>query len=469
MTRRSVRPGVVVAVLAASGMSVGLQQTLMVPLLPDLPQHVGASVAATSWLVTSALLTAAVGTPVISRMADMYGKRRLALACLLIVLVGSVVAGLSSSVGPMIVGRAMQGVGLCFVPIAIGILRETVPTTRVASAVAIISATMGLGSAAAMPLSGLIVAHMPWRTVFWISAVLAAVLVVALLMAIGPDEPAERTRFDWVGAGSLSVSLVLLLLGVTQGSVWGWTDARIAMLLGTGLLGLVLWAWLQGRVQDPLVNPALLWHPPVFRVHAAAFLLSFAMMVNMLVVSQELQWVSGERGIAGGLGMTAAAAGMAMLLPSVAGVLSTFFSAWAMTARGITFTFVAGGAVTTVGFGLRVTGGHDLSTVVIGAAAVTVGSSVTYATLPMLLMPHVTARATSSINGVNSLMRSFGTALASAFVATIVAGQIHDPVGLAYWTGLLTTVVATVVVVARRRGGAFAQAPLNEVRMIAST
>ena len=86
------RTGLIITVLALCGTLVSLQQTLVLPLLPEFPALLNTSPDNASWLVTVTLLTAAVGTPIISRLADMFGKKRMMIVCLMAVIVGSLLA-----------------------------------------------------------------------------------------------------------------------------------------------------------------------------------------------------------------------------------------------------------------------------------------------------------------------------------------------------------------------------------------
>ena len=89
--------GVVIAVLALCGTVVSLQQTMVLPLVPDLPDLIGTTAGNASWMVTATLVAGAVATPVISRMADMYGKRRMILVTLTIVALGALVGAFAVS------------------------------------------------------------------------------------------------------------------------------------------------------------------------------------------------------------------------------------------------------------------------------------------------------------------------------------------------------------------------------------
>src|SRR5437870_4725912 len=118
------KPMVVVAALALAGISVALLQTLVVPLVADLPTLLHTSTANASWVITSTLLAAAVATPVAGRLGDMYGKRRIILASVTLMAVGSFVCALSDSVVPLVIGRALQGLSVGVTSLGIGVLRD---------------------------------------------------------------------------------------------------------------------------------------------------------------------------------------------------------------------------------------------------------------------------------------------------------------------------------------------------------
>src|SRR5262245_33065974 len=118
------RTGVVVPVLAFAGVVVSLMQTLVIPLVPKLPSLLGAPASDTAWAITATLLAGAVATPWVGRLGDMYGKRRMLLVSLAILVAGSVVCALSDSLTPMVVGRAMQGLAAGVIALGISIMRD---------------------------------------------------------------------------------------------------------------------------------------------------------------------------------------------------------------------------------------------------------------------------------------------------------------------------------------------------------
>jgi len=175
------RPNVVVVVLALGGIAVSLMQTLVIPLIPELPTLLGATPADTAWVITATLLASAVVTPVVGRLGDMYGKRRMLLLSLVLLVAGSVVAALSNSLVPMIAGRALQGLAAGVIPLGISIMRDELPAEKLGSSVAMMSASLGVGGALGLPASALLVENTDWHMLFSARTPVAA-----------PDPPAAR-------------------------------------------------------------------------------------------------------------------------------------------------------------------------------------------------------------------------------------------------------------------------------------
>src|SRR5689334_14148154 len=157
------RPNVVVAVLALAGIVVSLMQTLVIPIVPELPKLLDAPASDTAWAVTATLLAAAVATPVVGRLGDMVGKRRMLLTSIVLLVSGSVVCALADSLVPMIAGRALQGLSAAVVPLGISILRDTVSAEKLAGSTAVMSASLGVGGALGLPTAAFIADNWDWH------------------------------------------------------------------------------------------------------------------------------------------------------------------------------------------------------------------------------------------------------------------------------------------------------------------
>lgn len=146
-------PRAAVTVLCAAGIVVALMQTIIVPLIPQLPGLLHAAPSDTTWALTITLLTGATITPIGGRLGDMYGKRRMLLASMGCVSAGSVICALSDSLIPFLVGRGMQGLGFGTIALGISVMRDIVPPRHLGSAVGTMSASLGIGGALGLPVS----------------------------------------------------------------------------------------------------------------------------------------------------------------------------------------------------------------------------------------------------------------------------------------------------------------------------
>ncbi|MEU8967698.1 MFS transporter [Streptomyces monashensis] len=422
---RTLRDRCTIPVLASGGILMAVMQTVVVPLLPDLPRLTGASAAAVSWTVTATLLSGAVLTPVLGRAGDMYGKKRVLTAALVLMTLGSVMCALTSDIGVLIAARALQGAAACVVPLSISILRDELPPERRGSAVALMSSTVGIGAALGLPLAALVVQYADWHTMFWLTGALGALGVAATWWAVKESPVREPGRFDVLGALGLAAGLVCLLLGVSQGGTWGWGSARILGLFLAALVILALWWWQQLRTERPLVDLELVGRPRVGLSHVAALLTGFAFYANSLVTAQLVQT---PKTTDYGLGLSIVATGLCLLPGGVTMLLFSPLSARISAACGPRITLALGAAVIACGYAVRIADSRDLWMIIVGATVVATGTTLAYSALPTLILRAVPAGQTASANGVNVLMRTIGQAVSSAAVAAVLVHH-SSPVG----------------------------------------
>lgn len=147
------RTGPLVAVLAFSGIVASLTQTLVVPLIAELPKIFDTTASNTSWVITVTLLAGAVSTPVAGKLGDMFGKRRMILISLIPLILGSILCAVAASVVPMIIGRGLQGLATGLVPLGISLLKDLLPPQRLHGAIALMSSSMGIGGALGLPIA----------------------------------------------------------------------------------------------------------------------------------------------------------------------------------------------------------------------------------------------------------------------------------------------------------------------------
>src|SRR5262245_55544409 len=199
---------------------------MVIPIQSELPELLGTSGANAGWLVTATLLAAAVSMPVAGRLAELYGKQRVLVANAALLVAGSVVCALTSSLLPVLVGRTVQGFAMGFIPVGISLMREFTPPHITSTAIAAMSATLGVGGAIGLPLAAWIAYGHDWHALFWVSAGLAVAVLIATIFLVPHIHDAQPGRFDVVGGVGLALGLVTFLVGVSKGTTWGWDSGR---------------------------------------------------------------------------------------------------------------------------------------------------------------------------------------------------------------------------------------------------
>lgn len=448
----SAPPWVPIVVLALCGMLTSLQFTLTIPVLPLLPGLLSVTPDDASWVVTATLLTSAVATPVIARMADMYGKRRLLTTSLVVLTIGSLIAALGGSFPALIAGRAMQGFAAALIPVGISLLRDALPKERIGAAVALMSATLGTGSALGMPLSGVLYEHFGWESLFWFTAAGGVLLVVAVRTVV-PESPLRIPgRFDVVGALLLSAVLTAALLVVSKGSRWGWSGALVLALAAGSVVGLAAWVPLQLRTRQPMVDLRTATRRPVLLTNIASVFATFAMFANILITTMQVQ-APPATGYGFGLGIIET--GMVMLPSGLAMVALSPVSGALLTRYGGRPVLLLGAATMAATFAWRPLADGNLLLIVVGTTLVGIGTAFTFAAMPTLIMASVPITETATANGINSLVRSLGTSTCSALVALIAATLSisvdgvdylsHTAIQLCFWTAGACAAIAVVV------------------------
>lgn len=455
-TVRQAHSGQVIFVLALAGMTASFMQTILIPIQGDLPHLLDASRSATAWVITITLLVSAICTPISGRLGDMFGKRRVEIVLLGLLVVGSAVAALSASAAMLIVGRGLQGLGMGVIPLGISILRDTVRPARLDSATALLSATVGVGGAIGLPLSALVAEYLDWHFLFWGAAALSA-LVLILVICLVPESP-QRTggRVDLIGVAGLAIGLSGILIAISRGSDWGWTSPLTLGTLVAGVLVLVIWGVIELRMEDPLVDLRVNARGAVLLTNLASAILGFSLFASQIAFPQLLELPATANGI--GLSLVQASfilmpSGIIMLAMSpISGLIERRWGAKPL--------LVSGAAIIAIGYVIAVIknlGAGDILAINI-LIGIGIGIGLGYAALPTLIMGAVPPTQTGAANGLNTLMRAMGTAVASAVVGAALAGS-STTVGTqtypsshafdtAYWLGLGAAIVCVLIAAA---------------------
>ncbi|WP_144875430.1 MFS transporter [Microbacterium sp. 1.5R] len=425
--RGASHPRAVVAALATVGICASLMQTLLIPVQSRLPALLDAPASETSWAISVTLLASALSAPISGRLGDIYGRRRVALVLMTLMTVGSVVGALPFDVGALIAARALQGLALGVIPLGISILRDSLPPDRLGTAIAVLSATLGIGGAIGLPAGSLLVEMSGWRALFWAAAVLGIVSCSLIFFVVPHDTAQEGGRFDLPGTLLFSLALTAGLIGIGRATEWGWASPAVLALIGGSLVGLALWVALELRTTAPLIDIRAAVGRTVGRANTAAVALGFALFASTVVFPQVLQVPAA----AGGPGLSLlhtsvvlAPSGIAMLLTApLAGRLERRLGPRALLLTGA-------GLIATVYLSCLIPG-LNMPRILLGNVAIGVGIGFGYSALPALIVGSVPARDTGAAIGLNALMRTVGAAVAASLISGIVARSARRVDGIA--------------------------------------
>jgi MFS family permease len=439
-------------VLVLGVMDFSLEQSILIPALPAMGRRYHAGVTAVTWTLTAFLVASAVATPLAGRLGDRYGRRRLLLASLATFGVGSLICALAWSIGGVIVGRVVQGVGAGVGPLAFALVPDIVPAEDVSRALGLLIGAGGLGAVVGLLAAGPLVDHVSVSSIFWLLFLVAAALAVMVVRSVPESPVRSRAAVDWPGAAVLSGFLAALTMAVSQGNDWGWRSPTILALFAASAVLLLLFVVRERTAREPLLDPRSLSRPAVVGANVAVFVIGVALFGAYILVP----YIGGLPKSTGyGLGLTTTRIGLLLTPGSVAalfggvigGRLIERFGAQRQAIAGILCTVVA-----YLGFTLL-----PRTVPLLSADLVPLGFGIGLALVGIveLILVSVRPDETAAAVGVNSVLRAIGAAIGSSAASAILVAVPHRVPGVptsgafsdAFVVGLAGSVFAVCIMV----------------------
>jgi EmrB/QacA subfamily drug resistance transporter len=415
------RPNVTLAVLCLGGLAYSVLSSAVVPALPTMQHDLHTSETGITWLLTGYLLAASVGTSILGRLGDMYGKEKLLLWTLCILSAGTLLGALSSSLPLLIVARAIQGVSGGIFPLAFGIVRDEFPQEKVAGSIGLMSSILGVGGGAGIVASGVIVEHLNYHWLFWFPLI-ASVAAAFCTWRYVPESPVRVPgKVNWLAAGLMSVGICAVLLAVSETTAWGWGGTKTIALLAFGLAVCLTWIAVEVRSREPLIDMTMMRIRGVWTTNAAAFLLGAGLYASFIVFPQFAQLDKPT-----GYGASVVVSGL-YLLPSTIGMVILGSTAGTIAGRyGSKAALLAGTAFTTCSFLLLSLDDSQPAEMLVAAALLGIGMGLAFAALGNLIVQAVPAHQTGVASGMNTVMRTVGGALGGQLTATFLATHVRN-------------------------------------------
>ncbi len=437
-------PNVTLAVLSLAGLAFALLQSLVAPALPTIQKDLGASASGITWVLTGYLLSAAVFTPIIGRLGDIHGKRRVLIGALVGLAAGTLLSAVATSLGVLVFGRIVQGLGGGVFPLAFGIIRDEFPREKVAGSIGLMSALLGLGGGLGVVLAGVIVDHLSYHWLFWFP-------LIGVLIALGgvvrfiPESP-ERApgRISWLNAVLMSIGLGAVLLAVSETTSWGWGSAKTLGLIAAGLAVLALWVLVELRSKAPLVDMRMMAIRGVWTTNLVAVLLGAGMFTSFVLIPQFVQ-TPASAGF--GFGATVIDAGL-FLAPSALLMLVSGSAAGTLERHFGSRTSLLVGILACLAAYVVLLVAHDSrGPIFVGSGLLGLGIGLAFAAMANLIVHAAPANQTGVATGMNTVARSVGGAFGAQIAATFIADSVVAGVATvdAFNRGFMLAIVALSV------------------------
>jgi EmrB/QacA subfamily drug resistance transporter len=431
-------------VLAIGAIAYALLQSLVVPALPDIQRELHTSETSVSWVLTAYLLSASVGTPIIGRLGDMYGKERVLLIVLVMLAVGTLMSAVATSMPLLLAGRVVQGAGGGIFPLAFGIIRDEFPRDRVAGGIGLMSSLLGIGGGAGVVLAGPIVQNLSYHWLFWLPLIFI-VLAAVMTYVFVPESPVKTPgKVNWLAAALMSTGLVAVLVAVSETTTWGWGSAKTLGLIAAGGLVLVAWVWVEVRSAVPLVDMKMMRIKGVWTTNAVAFLLGVGMYSSFILIPQ---YVQEPTSTGYGFGASVVTSGLFLLPSTVAMVIVGQFAGAIEKRVGSKPPLIFGAGFSVLSFLILTFARDEQWMILVSALLLGIGIGLAFAAMANLIVSNVRQEQTGVATGMNTVMRTLGGALGGQVAATFLANDLvgGQPTNHAYGLAFGMCTVALLI------------------------
>jgi MFS family permease len=416
---RALLPVLVIAEITSS-FEISMMYAAMATLLREFGDPAGVG-----WLITAYLLVGSVSAALCSRLGDLFGRRRLALAMLACSFAGSLLSLFSTSLAGLVAGRGLQGLSAALLPLAVGLVREHLPAARVPVAIGWIAAMASFSAGVGILLGGVLVDTLGWRWIFGFSAghaLLAGLLVAWKVPRSRPPrspKPASSGRsVDLLGGVLYAPAIAAVLWALSRLKAHGLADPLTLMLLIGGAVLLALWALWEWRHPDPLIDVRRVGERQIGLAMVLMLLFGLGtaqLMLVLMLLAQQPGWT----GV--GLGLTATLAGAIKLPSNFMGLVGAPWSGRIAARDGARRAALWGSLIICAGW-VGLTGWHGSSWLLVGwALVVTLGGSMLFAAVPNLVVEVAPPERTSEITGLAQVVRTVGSAIGTQGASVLLA------------------------------------------------
>lgn len=387
------------------------------PFIPAVAETYDVSLSSAQWMMTVLQLSAAVLTPVIGRLGDGPRRREVLLAALAVVTGGTALTALPGPFALLLLGRAMQGVGLGLLPLTMAVAQDHLAANKVHSALAILAVTGPAGMGLGYPASGLLADVLG----FHLTSACAAVFGIMVLLTAWRTLPTTAGRLhqpvDVLGATILGLGLVLIVGGLSQSTAWGWGSPLLLGSLAGGAVMVTGWVFHELRHRTPLVNLRGMTLRGVRVAHFSSILTGAGLFMLMSLV---VRYVQTPASTGYGQARSVMAAGMLLVPFSTMTLVANKALPVLRRILGVGWLVPLGCLGFIAGMTLFLLARADIWWLAAATGATGFGVGLVFAATPLLIVRWVDPTETSSTLGFDMVLRAVGSALGSALIAAVL-------------------------------------------------
>lgn len=438
-----------IIIMAVLGLLTIFVETMLVPGLPNIAEDLSVESSDLAWVLTAYTLAGAVSIPIIGKMGEMWGRKRILLFIMIVYMVGLVGAAVSWDLLSLILFRTVQGVGMGAIPLLMGMAKDVLPVRLVPVGIGLISAMIGVGAALGLVVGGLLISIVGWSNAFWVVLPVVA-LVVGIVHCSVPDMQVKHpTKMDLAGAGLLGVGLLTLLLAISRGSMWGWSSIMTIGLFVCAVVFFIAFAIRERRYNEPIVRLDLLKNRNI----SVAYISMFFIGMVMFMVYQTLPYYLEMPSEAGGFGITNQVIIGLFLLPNA--VMQLIFSPvggkWGQRI-GHGKILIAGFVIAAIALvSLSLLRGSEVG-VLVSMAAFGAGIGMAMVGQTSMISCVCSKENFGSATAVNSMIMTIGMSAGPVIASLIIEGYTDASTGYAYCWGMaaLLSLIAIVAVLVNK-------------------
>ena len=420
--------GITLALLTVAGISFAVMQTLVVPALPFFQREFDTTASWVTWIATGFLLSSSVLTPILGKLGDAYGKKRMLVISLAIFGLASLAAAAAWNLATLIVCRVLQGAGAAVFPLSFGIIRDEFPPEKIGLGVGTVSSVFGVGGGVGLVLSGVIIEHLTWHWLFLIGAipVLASTVLLALYV---PESPVKhRSRPDYVGGITLSLALGTLLVAISEGSNWGWASGGVLGHAAGSVAFISLWGWVENRVPEPRGGQRTFARREMAATNLTTLIMGFSMFSTFILLPNFVQQPLGlppelAARVDYGFGASPVEVGLFFVPSSVAMMVAGPLAGALGMRRGNVLPLRIGIGFLALALTLLATVHDEPWTIYAWMVFMGLGLAFSFAALGSLVIENSPPGETGVASGMNTIMRTIGAALGSQVAAAIISAH----------------------------------------------